>query len=153
MTAFGDEGASEMWGDDSGAESAAGLEEVEMRPGSHSLGNGHTFVLYPEGIHTLLHHPAAEAACRQRAQQIADMANSQIAMDPRAVARLYDGNPAYSVSGGNDPNKTRIRFRVWTSSLLGIIDERYNSTLLKSMLAHPSDPIPHTEDITSGGEE
>lgn len=112
---------------------------------SGSLGDGHFIRIDEEKWRQMMHLPPVVAAVEQRAKDIRDEANSLVAMDPRAVARLNPNNElAYDYFIDNDEENSRVRARVHPSytNSLGFIDDAQNSTLLKSMEAHPSDPIP-----------
>lgn len=109
------------------------------------LGDGHFIRIDEEQWRALMHLPEVRTAVEQRAIDIRDEANGLVAMDPRAVARLNPNNElAYDYFVSNDEAASRIRARVHPSytNSLGFIDDAQNSTLLKAMSAHPSDPIP-----------
>lgn len=139
MTSFGEDAA----GWDAGGPVESGLgEESDSVPTGGSLGEGHEIRLNEETFRMLMKHPATVMGLEARGALIAASANSLVAMDPRAVARLSDGTPPYAAKTVNPPENKRARVYVYTNNMLGILDEKYNSTLLKAANAHPSDPIP-----------
>ncbi|WP_156298040.1 hypothetical protein [Mycobacterium paragordonae] len=110
--------------------------------GEHDLGGGHKMVLNPEAFKALLHSPEVIAAITARTNAIRDDANSLVAMDPRTVARVGKGEPAYTSKIHAEDDDKRPHGRVYPNNMLGALDEAQNSTLEKAMQAHPSDPIP-----------
>lgn len=137
----------------------AEADETEEAPNG-SLGDGHFIRIDEEKWHALMHSAPVKAAVAQRAIDIRDEANNMVAMDPRAVARLNpNGEPAYDYFLNDNESNTRPRARVHPSytNSLGFIDDAQNSTLLKAMAAHPSDPIPDdagvSEDIANMGQQ
>jgi hypothetical protein len=110
------------------------------------LGNGHRIELSAAEWSALLHHPVVVEAITQRAADIADAANGQVVLDPRAVARIVadDGgnDVAYTVTVQNRSGTTRARARARTAGLLGMINEKHHAALNAAMLTYPSDPIP-----------
>lgn len=137
------------WGDELAAGEAG--EGESLPSGTVNLGGGSTMQFSPEAFRQLLHHPLVIEALKARGQAVADTANSLMAMDERAVARLApDGQPAYTAELHENPYGTRPRVRVMPANMLGIVDDAHHSTLLKSLLANPSDPIGGGE--SEGGE-
>lgn len=159
MTGFFGEGAAGGWGDTSDSDGVFGDESAP----NGDLGDGHFIRINEDAWRALLHHPQVVAALQQRAQDIADFANGTIGMDQRAIERLTEQDPGdpYQVSVQNDPNTARARAKVKPKTELGKLDEAHNSTLLKALLVHPSDPIPEgaalpkdsAREPESGGEE
>lgn len=143
MTEFFGPESSSGWG----AEPSEG-EGDESAP-SGSLGDGHFIRVNEEAWRQLMFHPAVQAAIAARAQAITNTANSLVAVDPRTAARLAKGEPAYVTSMDANPAHTRPRARVETNpdNFLGVLDDALHSTLLKSVDAHPSDPIPEGGDL------
>lgn len=117
---------------------------------SGDLGDGHFIKINEDVWRGLLHHPSVVTAITARANAIAETANSLVAMDPRAVARLGQGKPAYTTELRNDPHASRARVRVLPNpeTMLGVIDDAHHSTLLKSVAAFPSDPFPEVAEIS-----
>ncbi len=131
-------GVSGGWGEADVVSEQDGAEDAPHG----SMGDGHFIRIDEDAWRALLHVPQVVDAITQRAQDICDAANSLVAMDPRAVERLGQGEEAYKVTVQNRVDTTRARARVKAANLLGIIDDAHNSTLLKAMLTAPSDPIP-----------
>lgn len=117
---------------------------------SGDLGDGHFIKINDEVWRGLMHHPTVVAAIQARAAAICDTANGLVAMDPRAVARLGKGLPAYTTKLNANPHNTRPRVRVLPNpeTMLGVIDDAHHSTLLKSVAAFPSDPFPEVAEIS-----
>ncbi|MEC4763796.1 hypothetical protein VT930_11845 [Mycobacterium sherrisii] len=131
-------------------------EAGDERPPTGDLGGGHFLRVNEEAWRALLHHPTVVAAITARANAIADQANSNVGMDPRAIEHLSpDGDPAYVVTVQNRSNTSRARARVRTNpdNMLGVVDDAHHSTLFQAMLAHPSDPIPEGAEAQARSEE
>jgi hypothetical protein len=132
-------GEAELVADDQG--------ELPPNGGTFNLADGHVLKLNDAQWRALLHRSEAVDAVLQRAQDICDHANANVAMDPRAVERINTqrgeaGKDPYAIMMQNRSDTVRPRARVVTATLLGIIDDANHQTLYKAMLTHPSDPIP-----------
>lgn len=136
------------WGE--GGSTADEGDEVLPNGGRIDLGGGHMLQLNEKTYRALLHRAETVRALAQRAQDICDLANAQVAMPPEEVERLGKGQPAYKVAVYNFSNATRARARVFPANKLGHEDDAIHQTLYKSWLAHPSDPIPGAESALDG---
>lgn len=129
------------WGE---GESVGDDEDSDLPNGGHIyLGDGHRLELNKDRFIELLHTQAVVDAISTRAKDMTEEANSLVAMDPRAVERLSNGEDAYKFSVQNRSDTTRARARVYPANILGALDNFHHGTLDKVREVFPSDPIPN----------
>jgi hypothetical protein len=128
---------SQAWG-----EAAQAGEGEHHEAGELDHGNGRMVPNWPKIRKRYLHGSRTVAKTTARANEIRDAADNLLALDPRTVERLGEGQPAYTVEVGDNPDHARAHGKVLTNpdTLLGRLDNAKNHTLLKAMDQHPSDP-------------